>query len=613
MCGIAGIIHFNGTAVSLETVRNMTKRIAHRGPDGEGHWLNPSATAGLGHRRLSIIDLSENASQPMHYMNKRYTITYNGEIYNYLELKADLKKHNYQFTSASDTEVILALYDRYKEDCVRYLDGMFSFVLWDEQQQAAFCARDRFGEKPFFYYLDEQRFVFASEIKSLWPAGVDKSIDHHILSNFLADKRCLYDHTEPGRTFYSHIRRLGPATTLYIKNGKAVLRNYWKNELKQRSQAKLSVEDASVQLAALVTDSVKKRLRSDVPVGSSLSGGIDSSVIVCIIDSLKQGNAKQLTFSARFPGFEKDEGRFMEMIAHRTSADARYVFPDQAVLAEDIEQLFYHQEEPTSGASLFAQWSVMKLAKENNTTVLLDGQGADELLAGYHHYYYTYYYDLLKTDKKRFDEEIQLIEHRYPLIFKHFSPYISQKRNTGFVARTLSRVKKNITSAYAQKAGMTPASHLTKEFQAIRPVYMPEFDTLNEQLHFNTHSWGLQDLLRFADRNSMAHGREVRLPFLDHKIAEFAFHLPAHYKIHKGWTKYILRRGFEDLLPREIAWREDKVGYEPPQKKWMEFPRIDELYKESAFKLEKEGILNPRRNKGADDKWVLMSAAYLFN
>jgi asparagine synthase (glutamine-hydrolysing) len=613
MCGIAGILNFNGSQISLDEVKKMTDVISHRGPDGEGQWLNASKTLGLGHRRLSIIDLSENARQPMSYLHERYTITYNGEIYNYVELKEELKKDGYTFSSTSDTEVILAMYDKYKTDCVKYFDGMFSFVLWDEQNKTAFCARDRFGEKPFHYYYDKNRFVFASEIKCFWQANIPKIVNNKTLCNFLANKTFLYDYKKPSETFYENIYRLEPAHSIFIKDGDLTFTKYWNINLSSIVPSKLSIEDATREFRTLLTQSVNKRLRSDVPIGSSLSGGIDSSAIVCIIDSLKQPNSpKQLTFSARFKDFEKDEGRFMEMVSKKTDADPKYIFPDEDMLAEDLENLFYHQDEPTAGASIYAQWSVMSLAKQNHTKVLLDGQGADEILAGYHNYYYTYYYELLHTDKELFKLELNNIKERYPVIYKHFENYLNSSPN--LFQKSYNYVKRKFSSEKTLTAIIETESFIAPAFkeQHNSSLAFPAFSTLNSHLHFNTHKVGLQDLLRYADRNSMAHSREVRLPFLDHKIAEFLFSLPSSYKIHQGWTKYPLRKGFENLLPKEIAWRVDKIGYEPPQKQWMGAPKINAVYNWAEKKLEQEGILNPKRDKDKDDKWIIMSVANLY-
>jgi len=614
MCGIAGILNFKGGVVTPAEIKKLTDVIAHRGPDGEGQWVNNAKNTGLGHRRLSIIDLSDKASQPMHYLNARYTITYNGEIYNYIELKEDLMKAGYTFTSTSDTEVILAMYDKYRTDCVKHFDGMFAFVIWDEQEKTAFCSRDRFGEKPFFYYTDTNRFVFASEIKCFWQAGIDRSVNPKALYNYLSDRSILYDYKDPKETFFQNIYRLEPAHSILIKDNRLIFSKYWSVETKENISTTQSIDEASEKLHSLLIQSVKKRLRSDVPVGSSLSGGIDSSTIVCIIDSLKSNyGQKQLTFSARFKDFDKDEGRFMEMVVQKTGAEAKYIFPDEEMLAEDLDDLFYYQDEPTGSASIYAQWSVMRLAKENHTKVLLDGQGADEMLAGYHYYYYTYYYELLQEDRKLFREEIKCIQNRYPTIYSHFSRYLDLESDPGLFQRSLNFAKRKLAGKKETtvQTAIQEAPLLSDNFREEK-IKLPEFDSLNAYLHFNTFNFGLQDLLRFADRNSMAHSREVRLPFLDHGIAEFLFSLPSNYKIHQGWTKYPLRKGFEKMLPKEIAWREDKIGYEPPQKKWMNHRKINERYEEAVLKLEQENILNTKRNKKKDDKWVLLSAASLF-
>ena len=291
MCGIAGIIkqnkdvqNFSRTEMLFQ-VRTMADAIQHRGPDGEGYWANDNASIGFGHRRLSVIDLTEGAVQPMHYQ-ERYTIVYNGEIYNYIELKEHLHKRGYSFKTKSDIEVILAAYDHWKEKCMEHFDGMFSFAIWDEKEQILFAARDRFGEKPFYYYTDDEHFIFASEMKALWAVGVPKKVDDKMLLNYITIGH-LQNPSDKAQTFFEDIRSLPAAHYLQLsKNtGKITIRRYWDIDVQQKIT--ISESEAIEKLTALLTSSVKRRMRSDVDLGTSLSGGLDSSSILSLINYLR--------------------------------------------------------------------------------------------------------------------------------------------------------------------------------------------------------------------------------------------------------------------------------------------------------------------------------------
>ena len=544
MCGIAGIYKFNNESVSYNDLKKMTDSIIHRGPDGEGHWISPKKNIGFGHRRLSIIDLSESGKQPMHFADGRYSITFNGEIYNYIELKAELINKGYQFFSDSDTEVLLAMYDLKKEKCLEDFDGMFAFAIWDEKEQQLFCARDRFGEKPFHYYIDKNQFVFASEIKQFWAYGIPKKISEKKVESYIGFG-IIDDDTNPSSTFYDTIMRLDAAHYMRITpNGEIKTYKYWEIDL----NAKIvdgSLEQASLQFHELLMDSVKLRLRSDVAVGSSLSGGLDSSSIVMLIAQLKGDSQKQNTFSARFKNFANDEGTHIETVIKACkSIEANYVWPDEDYFLNVLDKIVYHQDEPFGSASIVAQYAVMELAKQKNVTVLLDGQGADEYLGGYLRYYKLYLNQLYLTNKKLFYKE----KENYEAMHQLASPYIPfYKQET--LRMKLGRYKSTFTG---------------------KPPYYPL--SLKNELKTDTTSGELKRLLRYADRNSMAHSREVRLPFLSHKLVEFAFTLPDEYKLHLGWSKYILRHSMNSILPKSICWRVDKIGYESPQKNWLNTP-----------------------------------------
>ncbi len=384
MCGIAGIISMNPHHVSTERLKAMTDSIAHRGPDGEGFWLNENKTVGFGHRRLAIIDLSDAGKQPMHLFN-RYSITCNGEIYNYPELKEVLKEKGYAFRTQTDTEVILAAYDHWKDECLQQFDGMFAFAIWDEVEQTLFTARDRFGEKPFYYFFDGEQFVFASEMKALWAAGVEKKINHSMLLNYIG-LGWVKNPADLSQTFYENISSLPQSHYLKLdmRTGKNEIGQYW--DLDKETQTTLSEAEAIEQFFQLFNTSIKRRLRSDVEVGTSLSGGLDSSSIAATISQLQTNNHKLQTFTASFPGFEKDETAYAKQIADKFQLQHHLVTPTAETLLNDIEKLIRHQEEPFQSSSIYAQYKVYELAKQQGVKVILDGQGADETLGGYHKY-----------------------------------------------------------------------------------------------------------------------------------------------------------------------------------------------------------------------------------
>lgn len=582
MCGITGILNFDTRPVELSQIKAMNDVISHRGPDGEGFWTSNKLNVGFGHRRLSIIDLSENGKQPMHYLEQRYTITFNGEIYNYIELKSSLIQNGYTFKSGTDTEVLLALYDLKKENCLQDLDGMFSFAIWDEKEQTLFCARDRFGEKPFYYFKDQTRFVFASEIKQFWAIDINKKIDETKLS-FFVEHGTIEDSTNITDTFYEDIKELDAAHCLIInKSNNVHIKRYWDIELKA-TPFNGAIEQAAETFLELFTDSIRLRLRSDVPVGSSLSGGLDSSSIVMLVDLLKGKEVKQNTFSARFKDYAKDEGAHIEAVVKACkNVEVHYTWPDKDYFESVFDKVTYHQDEPFGSASIVAQYAVMELAKKNKVTVLLDGQGADEQLAGYLPYYHTYLNQLYYSKPSAFKIEKAAYQKFHGLVY----PYRSIEASETFRMK-LGRHKKKL---------------LKQE--------MPYQNQLAKNLKVSTTQIGLKELLRHADRNSMAHSREVRLPFLSHKLVEFVFSLPDSYKINNGWTKFVLRKSMNTILPTSITWRVDKVAYEPPQNKWMASDKYEHEIKKAANLFNVK--LSESRRDDASQEWrLLMASKYI--
>jgi asparagine synthase (glutamine-hydrolysing) len=421
----------------------------------------------------------------------------------------------------------------------------------------------------------------------LWAAGVERIPNQKMLFNFITIGYT--DNPEqPGETFFENIHKLSPATSLIYKlnNGELLLETYWSID-PEKENKKITDNEALDQFTHILTHSVKRRLRSDVPIGTSLSGGLDSSSIVALINELQPSGYPSKTFTAIFPGFEKDEFKFSKQVANTFNLQQFTASVSGEAMLNDWQQLCYYQEEPFGSASIYAQYKVYELAKQHDIKVLLDGQGADEILAGYHKYYKWYWQELFRKRKLSKSKELNAAKE------------IGVTENFGYKNRIAAYFPAFATitleNQYLLKA--LKQEDLTKDFvklQSKEAYYTtPDHFTLNGVLHFNTCTHGLEELLRYADRNSMAHGREVRLPFLSHELVEFVFSLPANYKIRNGWTKWLLRETMKNKLPESITWRKDKVGFEPPQKTWMQNKQVQEAIQEARRKLVTEKILKP--------------------
>lgn len=583
MCGIGGIISFT-KVIRDHDLEKMINVINHRGPDGYGIWLSDNKKIGFAHKRLSIIDLSELGKQPMHYKN-RYTITFNGEIYNYIEVKNHLKTQGYSFVSGSDTEVVLAAYDYYQEQCLLHFDGMFAMAIWDNQKEELFFARDRFGEKPFYYFENEEQFFFASEIKQLWAAGIPKRVKQDNILLYVDEGISNKYENGTYQTVYEGVKILPPASYLKITKNKAKkLVRYW--DVNHQETIYISLEEAKKEFLRLLKTSVERRLRSDVAIGSSLSGGLDSSGVVKLVNELLAGEkTAQKTFSARFKNFKKDEGEYIKaLIQELNNVEDIYCWVDSDYFVEKLEEVVGFHDEPFGSASVVAQYAVMELAKKHDVTVLLDGQGADEYLGGYMHFFHHYLKSLIYQDYKTFKQEQAVFNQSYPHL--HFyDPKLSLKNRLGIVKRSM----------FPPKQGTNP-NH-----------------SLNSMLYKATFGGGLEKLLRQADRNSMAHSIEVRLPYLNHDLVAFVFSLPDSMKLNKGWTKFVMREALNGILPDKINWRKDKVGFEPPQDKWIENASIKDIIKTTANSLGIE--MNHGKSVYHDSQnWrLLMASKYLMN
>lgn len=563
MCGIAGII--SKRTVNPAAVKTMIDTIAHRGPDGEGVWTNTDKTVTFGHRRLAIIDPTTAGAQPMLDTSGRYVITFNGEIYNYIELAARLEGTGVVLQSKSDTEVLLEAYKKWGEQCVDELNGMFAFAIYDNETGNVFCARDRFGEKPFLYVETPDFFAFASEYKALFSLeGIDAAIDETALLRFLHQPRQGLDDSRA--TVFPAIRQLLPAESLSVDVNSLNVRvaKYWDVNPNDDFR-KLSKPEAVDHFKALLTDSVRIRMRSDVPVGSCLSGGLDSSSIVCINRDLLGDVSNYHTFTGTFPNTTADEEKFADIVRRSTGVVGHTVAPTAEQFENDLSEFIWFNELPVGSTSQFAQWSVFRLAKDNNVTVLLDGQGADELLGGYEQYF-AQYLQALEQSASPDDMEKQraAIIARYPMALQATEGGLMSKLPKGLryhIANCTGRGSDflfGLTGEMAARISQANQRQLDSRFNALSQVLK------DDSLHAH-----LPTLLRYGDRNSMAHSREVRLPFCDHRIAEFVLSLNPDFLMGNTETKHLLRASMDGILPDDIRQRWNKQGFLPPQAEWF--------------------------------------------
>lgn len=591
MCGIAGIITATCSAEPDKQIREiqaMTDALAHRGPDGEGFWKDDNNRVYFGHRRLSVIDVSPGAAQPMQYGN-RFTIIYNGEIYNFKELRESLLAKGYRFATASDTEVILAAYQEYGGSCVEQFDGMFAFAIWDAEKAELFLARDRMGEKPLFFTWQEGRFLFASEMKALWAVGVPKKPDpHQVLLYLGAGVTAIPLH--PEQSFYQDIFQLPPAHRALLKPGSGVwgqleTERYW--DLHSTRPVAPDRRHPTDEFRALLKESIRKRLRSDVPVGSSLSGGVDSSSIAALVKEL--GAENWTGFSALFPGFEKDESGLIKELTSQLGIRSVTCTPTVEDLLSSLDRMLYHQEMPVESASALVQFKVMELAASEGVTVLLDGQGADELLGGYDSYIHWFLQELWRTGpRSEFKKELKAFTAHgwtggwgWRNRFAAWFPQVAQEQ----------LIKKQ-----ASAVGRIPYININYLEAGFRKeqLYKPLVTSLQDILYFDLTMGRLPELLRYADRNSMAFGREIRLPYLQANLMELAAGLPSRQKMQQGYTKWVLRDAMKEQLPASIAWQKRKIGYEPPQATWMQDARVKQKIFAARELLVDRGIFQKR-------------------
>ena len=534
--------------------------MAHRGPDDRG--LIHESLSILGNRRLAIIDLSERGRQPMYSADGRFAVVYNGEIYNYRELRKNLEEEGVVFQTECDTEVLLECFAKYGPEVLNRFNGMFTIAIWDRKMETLFVARDRFGIKPLYFYDNENYVVFASEIKAILPLLDELKPNDGIIYDFLAYGRV--DHLD--NTFFQDIKRFPASHYAYISaDAFNLVRWYDLDEEISRLQnspefKKRTVSDHVEAVQAILFDAVKLRLRSDVPVGSCLSGGVDSSSIVSVATRFLPSNEKDNfeTYSAVYgQWFSFDEKRYIDIVTNRFGIKSNFTTPTIDDWVEMSSTFIYHQEEPVTGTSPFSQFCVMKLAHSHNAKVLLDGQGGDEILAGYE---YMAGYDLagLLVERKLgnfFRELLGVLKKKRVLILMvllyQFAPEALRQKVTLKNDKLLER---RFTNRFRNRRVVEPLLYFSKN--------------LNEALVSHV-KFKLQHLLRWEDKNSMAFSIETRVPFLDHNLVCYVLALPSSYKIQRGNTKWVLRQALRNILPKEISERTDKIGFATPEDLWL--------------------------------------------
>lgn len=594
MCGIAGYYE-KGISIKKELFENMVDMVSYRGPDGRGTYYEDDIA--LGHRRLSVIDTSEAGAQPLHYDN-RYIVVYNGEIYNYIEIKELLLNEGYRFNSCSDSEVLVAAYSFWGEKCVEHFIGMWAFAIYDRQEKSIFASRDPYGIKPFYYYYSKNKLVFSSEIKQIiYVLNTVNYVNLDVLMNYLINGR--QDYSED--TFFRNIKQLRPGCVLKynISNDSLVVKKYYYYKNKCNNN---SFSENADYFRKEFENSISLHLRSDVPVGFCLSGGLDSSAIVCMTDMIKNKHGdtgyRLHTISSCFDDYEYDEQEYIDEVVKRTNVESHKIFPRMDELWEKLDEIIFHMDEPICSSSVFAQWSVFREAKAQGLTVMLDGQGADEQLAGYTEFYEVRFADLFRRLK----------------FITLYSEYRSYCRLRACHENNYLGLK-TLISAFAHSIPLPKCIRKKKRMYQIKKMLVPFSEKqmikyfVNNCVEYNRNNpdkyiidnfeSGLQALLHFEDRNSMAFSIESRVPFLCKCLVDVTFEIPFEHKINGGVTKVVLREALKDVLPEKIFNRYSKLGFVTPEDKWMN-SNPDFIKKEFMNAIE---VLSPILPRDTALKW----------
>ncbi len=613
MCGIAGICQIDATPLTPDAgqwVKAMTDRMSHRGPDGEGQWSNGPVC--LGHRRLSIIDLS-GGGQPMHSADGQMTVTFNGEIYNYAELKEQLTALGGQFHTSSDTEVILEGYRIWGPDCLARFDGMFAFALWDNHQRRLFCARDRFGKKPFFYTVQHGRLYFSSELTGLEQLRhLSLTMDPQAVMRYLA-----YEYVPTPHSVYTEVKSLPPSHMLLLQDGNLSISRYWDMPMPDESDQR-NDNELCEELRFLLARAVRRRMVSDVPLGVFLSGGIDSSIVAGLM--ARQSSTPIKTFSIGFSEASYDESRYARIVAKAFATDHHERVLSAEECADTLPGIISRMDVPMADASVAPTWLLSGVTREK-VTVALGGDGADELWAGYEHYIgfkVAQWYNAAPAALRK--RVIEPLAQLLPSSAGYINPRLAvatflraahapawQRVQTMLTAFTPDMQESVLDSAFkAQHPGFLAPDVL---FAPTREQYehsQPQgaASPLARAFHVYARQFMLDDILVKVDRCSMLHSLEVRAPFLDKDAAEFAARLPISKKLHGFKRKWLLKKAFAELLPDEILYR-NKRGFQIPVAQWLRGrmrPLMEDLLSENTLKA--QGIFNYQAVRALMDEHV---------
>ncbi len=569
MCGIAGIVSLDG--IDARALMEMTHAVAYRGPNGFGfayagrnqnevpeiiHNENsnpamPYPVVGLGSRRLAILDVSQAGNMPMASEDGRTCITFNGEIYNYKEIREELKQNGHRFRTGTDTEVILHSYQEWGEKCLQRFNGMWGFAIWDQSKQTLFCARDRFGVKPFYYAVHDGHFFFGSEIKQILIASsMPRVANPAVVSRFL--EWGLVDHS--AETFFRNIYQLPGGYCLKLDLTDALrprIERYW--ELRIEPGPERSVQESLDEFRSRFQSAVKLRLRSDVPVGVSLSGGLDSSSVVCQAKQIAPEVELQ-AFSACFEDQALDEREYISTVLETVGGVGHRVFPQAEPFWKTIESMIYHHDEPILGTSAFAQWCVMKEAQRQGVPVMLGGQGADEALCGYQKYFYFYFMQLMRNTDFRF--------------FREAASWLVGGTHYYWTADSVARYLPGLLRGPLSLTGRLGTEEFRRDYMHSN-AELGATNGVAERQKTDLIRTSIPSLLHHEDRISMAHSVETRLPFLDYELVEFAVNSPISLKLQGGWSKWMLRNALEGTLPESIRLRKTKLGFDAPDAAWV--------------------------------------------
>jgi len=591
MCGICGVVNIeNEDPVKQSTISRMCDVIKHRGPDDVGMYV--AGNVGIGMRRLSIIDLNT-GKQPIANENDSIWIVFNGEIYNHLEIRIQLEKKGHIFKTKTDTEAIVHAYEEYGENCVHKLNGMFAFAIWDSRKQLLFIARDRLGIKPLYYFFDQKKFVFGSELKSIIQADeIPRRVDLQALDNFLT-----FEYIPAPLSIFQDIKKLPAGYSLTVKNGKLKINNYWEINFQSNGASEKTFQR---KIRELLQDAVKIRLMSDVPLGAFLSGGVDSSTTVALMAQVMDQPVK--TFSIGFEDASYNELEYARIIAKKFKTDHHefIIKPDAVDLTE---KLIWFLDEPFGDFSIFPTYLVSKMAREY-VTVALSGDGGDELFAGYDPYIadrmYTHYTKLPRVVRERviprMMEFVPPSSKKKGLINK-MKRFVEGTRLPEDLHHTRWMIfmqddEKNRLYTTDMKSGI-----LEKDpYKFIRHYFANSAynkqDETSRQMYVDIKTYLVDDILVKVDRMSMATSLEARVPFLDYRFVELAATIPSSLKLKANKTKYILKKSMEDLLPHEILYR-SKQGFSIPIKNWLRKelrPMLTDVL--SRDKVSREGFFN---------------------